>query len=69
MICMESSSPILGSDIPFIYRGRSGTWWFGGVEPMFYMRQSLGGCLLGTNFRVPEEGELMIPNDQNQMDD
>jgi hypothetical protein len=23
----------------------------------------------GTNFRVHEEGELMVPNDQNQMND
>jgi hypothetical protein len=27
------------------------------------------GLLSGTNFMVPEEGELMVPNDQNRTDD
>jgi hypothetical protein len=43
---------LLGSDLPFIYRGRSGTWWFGGVVPMVYMHQSPGGSCSGAVWTV-----------------
>jgi hypothetical protein len=40
---LDRPPPSLGSDLSFIYRDRSGTWWFGGNEPMVYMYQSPGG--------------------------
>jgi hypothetical protein len=44
--------PLLGSDLSLIYRGRSGTWQFGGVEPMVYMRRSLGGSCCSVMWTV-----------------
>ena len=35
--------PLVGSDLSLIFRDRSGTWQFMGVEPMVYMRRSPGG--------------------------
>jgi hypothetical protein len=39
--------PPLRIQPPLIYRGRSGTWRFGGAEPMVYMCQSLEGSCNG----------------------
>jgi hypothetical protein len=38
---------LLGSNLPLIFRGRSGTWLFGRVEPVVYMRRSSGGSYSG----------------------
>jgi hypothetical protein len=48
--------PPLGIRHCFIYRGRSGTWQFGGVEPMVYIRWSPRGVL---QWRRVDHGDVM----------